>query len=193
MSLFNKVSKTAFENFQFNAGMVLKTFDPENPSASTNFADSNIVTATNGGINPKCTPNYIDLAEGVDNVPTNTKELKRIDYFDCSLGFTALDMTAEMLRLQIGAADIENKNTYSVITPRLELKESDFTDLWWVGDITGGGWGAIHLKRALSQDGASIQTAKKINGQLACNFMGHYTTNDLDDVPMEYYVGESAA
>ena len=191
MGAFNKVSSEVFDNLQLEAGMILSTFSPDSPTEPT---DSQIICATTGGVNPTCVPTLIDYGEDIDNVPANTKELVQIQAWECKLAFTALDMTADTIRLALGAADktvAQNKAT--TIIPRMKVDEDDFQDIWWVGEIAGGGLAAIKLLDAFSTGGFNLQTGKASKGQLAVELTGFVSIDDVDTVPMEFYVGEGVA
>lgn len=184
---FDKISSEVFNNIQFEAGMVLNKFNPQSPTTPD---DEDIVCATTGGINAKCTPTYSDYGADIDNCPNETMELMEIDGWDCSLTFTALDVTPETVRLSLGAADVVGNK----VTPRKELDlEKDFKDIWWVGDIAGGGFAAIRLMNALSSDGFSLQTTKKDKGKLAVGLKGHFSIKNTSLVPMEFYVASATA
>lgn len=188
MSAFNKVSSELFDNLQLEAGMLLKTFNPDSPAAPT---DSDIICATTGGVNPTCVPTTVDYGEDVDNVPTNTKELLQITAWECKIAFTALDMTADTIKLALGAADktVETGKATKII-PRMRVEATDFEDIWWVGEIAGGGLAAIKLVNALSTGGFNLQTGKASKGQLSVELTGYVSIDDVDVVPMEFYVGE---
>ena len=190
MGKFSKIPKSTFDELQVDAGVLLKTFDPKNPE----LVDSDIICATTGGINPTCVPTYSDWGEDVDNCPNGMKELKHLDGWETSLGFTALNTTPEVIRLSLGAADITTES--GKITPRADLKDTDFSDVWWVGDRSDGGLVAIRLINALSSAGFSLQTTKNGKGQIAVTLAGHVSIEAQDVVPMEFYVssnGQSAA
>lgn len=183
MGKFTRISEEAFSQIQADAGVILKKFDPENPKTPE---DTDIVTATTGGINPVCTPTYSDWGEDIDNVPNNVKEFKHLDGWDCTLGFTSLGTSPETIRLSLGAADIVGNK----IVPRRELKQSDFADLWWVGDRIDGGFVAVRLINALSTSGFSLQTTKNGKGQVSVTLTGHVSIKDQNTMPMEFYSGE---
>ena len=182
MGRFAKVSQDAFNEFQVDAGVLLRTFDVESPT----LADENIICATTGGINPVCTASYSDWGEDVDNCPNNMMELMDLEGWECTLGFTALNTTPEVIRMALGAADIDVPS--GKITPRRDLKDTDFADIWWVGDRTDGGLVAIRLINALSTSGFSLQTTKNGKGQIAVTLSGHVSIKARDVVPMEFYV-----
>lgn len=182
MGRFAKVSQNAFNELQLDAGVLLKNFDPANPE----LVDADIICATTGGINPTCTPTFIDMAEDIDNVPNNMLEFKQIQAWECGLGFTALSITTETIKMSLGAADVDAET--NKITPRNSLQREDFHGVWWVGDLSNGGFAAIHLKNALSTGGFSLQTTKNGKGQLAVTLTGHYSVENQDEVPMDFYV-----
>lgn len=183
MSRFTVIPQDTFNQLQTDAGVLLKTFDPDNPAAPD---DEDIITATTGGINAVCQAEYSDYGEDVDNVPNNMKELKHLDGWNCTLSTTALGTSPELIKLQLGAADIDGTNT-SKIVPRRDLKQTDFADIWWVGDKADGGLLAVRLINALSTGGFNLQTTKNGKGQLSLELTGHVSIDDQDTVPMEFY------
>lgn len=122
------------------------------------------------------------------------KELKVLDNVEAKLSGSFVTVTAEMVRLLIGAADISEKK----IIPRRDLKDEDFTDLWWVGDYTDdnndetGGFLAVHLMNTLSTGGFKIQSSDKSKGKFDFEFTGHYSMSAQDTVPYEVYISEEA-
>ena len=167
---FTQVKLDAFKEIQIEAGVIVKTFDPSNPILDR----ANILFTTSGGITITAKPTYTDYFEDVDNVPNNTKEGKQVDDWECTFGFTALDTSAEAVRIQLGAADIDANDT-NRITPRRDLKLSDFTNLWFVGDRADGGLVAVQLLNALSTDGFSLKTVKKGKATTTVTLMGSRT------------------
>ena len=182
---FVKVSESAFKEMQLEAGLILNTFDP---SGATDVEDSDIVCATTGGINIVCKPTFTDYGSDIDNVPDNMLEFKEIDGWDCSLGFTALNASASVIKMALCAADVKDNK----ITPRNDLTEADAKDVWWVGKRADGGFVACCLKNSLSTEGLSLKTTKNGKGQLACTLTGHVSIKAQDVVPMEFYVQEGA-
>jgi hypothetical protein len=95
----------------------------------------------------------------------------------------------------VGAADVATDK----ITPRNDLADTDFDDLWWVGDYsdkngaTKGGYVAIHMMNTLSTGGFQIQSTDKEKGEFAFEFTAHFSNAAQDVVPFEVYVhaGES--
>lgn len=186
MGRFTKITENAFKEFQLEAGLILNKFNPETVE---DVKDEDVVCTTTGGIQVTCKPTYTDYGSDIDNVPANMLELKEIDGWECSLGFTALSVTPAAIKLALGAADV----TGNKIIPRAEKLNTDATDIWWVGDRADGGLVACCLKNALSTDGLSLKTTKNGKGQLSCTLTGHVSIKAQDVVPMEFYVMEGAA
>ena len=183
MGKFTKIPQNTFEELQMDAGVVLTSFDPSDPVAPE---DADIVCATTGGIQVSCVPTYSDMGEDVDNCPNNTKELKHLDGWDCKMSFTSLGTSPASIKLALGAADIGSPDTTKV-TPRRDLKQTDFKDIWWVGDRADGGMVAVCLKNALSTGGFTLQTTKNGKGQVSVELTGHVSIDAQDTMPMEFY------
>lgn len=186
MGKFTKISSEAFNELQMDAGVLLNSFDPASPTEPT---DSTIICATTGGINATCVPTYSDFGEDVDNVPNNMMEFKHLDSWECKLSTTALGTSEDAIKLSLGAVDVDAQT--GKITPRRDLKQSDFEDaIWWVGDRADGGLVAVKLLHALSTGGFSLQTTKNGKGQLTLELTGHVSVDAQDTMPMEFYSQE---
>lgn len=192
---YTKIPTDTFKNLQLNAGVLLKSFDVD---TQTLAADS-IVGATSGGVSFTAVPSRIDFGEDIDNCPKNTKELMRNDSWEAKMSGTFASVSKSLAKTLVGAADLSG----SKITPRSDLSDADFFDLWWVGDYseinedgtsTGkAGFIAIHLLNSLSTGGFSIQSSDKGKGQFEFEFTGHYSMEDQDKVPFELYIQEGTA
>lgn len=181
MGKFTVIPQDTFESLQLDAGVLLKKFNPAEIKAPD---DADIICATTGGINATCVPTYSDLGEDVDNCPANMMELKHLDGWECKMSFTSLGTSPEGIRLALGSADISETNK---ITPRRDLKQTDFSDIWWVGDRADGGCVAVCLKHALSTGGFSLQTTKSGKGQTSVELTGHVSIETQDEMPMVFY------
>lgn len=179
MGAYTKIPENTFRALQLDAGVLLTTFDPTTPT----ITDAAIITATTGGVQISATPTYSDLGEDVDNCPTNTKELKHLDSWEITVSTTALGTSADLIKLTLGAATISNTK----ITPNRDLKQTDFADLWWVGDKADGGFVAAKFINALSTGGFSLQTSKNGKGQTSLTITCHPSINAQDVVPVEFY------
>lgn len=183
---FTKIPETAFQNLQLNAGILLSNFAPDTGT----LTESAILGATTGGNNFAATPTYSDFGEDIDNCPKNMKELKKLDTWEVTMSGTFVTVSADLAKVLVGAGDLSGDK----ITPRANLEDADFTDLWWVGDYSNkngeknGGFVAVHMMNALNTGGFTIQSTDKGKGQFAYNFTGHYSMSAQDTVPFEVYV-----
>ena len=188
---YTKIPETTFQNLQLNAGVLLSTFDQE----TATVADESIIGATTGGVNFTATPTYSDKGDDIDNCQKNMKELKKLDSWEINMSGTYVTVDANAVKSLVGAADVsENK-----ITPRNDVKLSDFTDVWWVGDYsdqngeTNGGFVAIHMMNALSTGGFAIKSSDNGKGNFAFTYTAHYSMDAQDTVPFEVYVKAGTA
>lgn len=181
MGKFTVIPQDTFEALQLNAGVLLKTFDP---SAVKAPEDTDIICATTGGITASCTPTFTDLGDDIDNCPKNMKELQNLESWECKLSFTSLGTSPAGIKLALGCADIEGTNK---IVPRAELAQTDYSDVWWVGDRADGGCVAIQVKNALSTGGFSLKTTDKGKGNTSVELTGYVSINNQKEVPMVFY------
>ena len=188
---YTKIPETTFKNIQLNAGVLLSAFNPE----SATVANESIIGATTGGVNFTATPTFSDYGEDIDNCPKNMMELKKLDAWEISLSGTYVTVDANAVKALVGAADVSGNK----ITPRNDLKLTDFTDVWWVGDYsdqngeTNGGFVAIHMMNTLSTGGFAIQSSDNGKGNFAFTYTAHYSMDAQDTVPFEVYVKAGTA
>ena len=188
---YTKIPETTFKNLQLNAGVLLSAFNPE----SATVANESIIGATTGGVNFTATPTFSDYGEDIDNCPKNMMELKKLDAWEISLSGTYVTVDANAVKSLVGAADVSGNK----ITPRNDLKLTDFTDVWWVGDYsdqngeTNGGFVAIHMMNTLSTGGFAIQSSDNGKGNFAFTYTAHYSMDAQDTVPFEVYVKAGTA
>lgn len=187
---FTKLPETAFEKLQMNAGVICTTFTPGTGTIG------DILGATTGGVNFATNPTYTDFGEDVDNCPNNMKELKELESMDPTMGGTFLSVDAALVKALVGPADVAETTK---IVPRSELANTDFTDIWWVGDYSdvntgeNAGYLAIHLMNALNQSGFQIQSTKNGKGQFSFEYHAHYSISAQETVPFEIYCKAGAA
>ena len=188
---YTKIPEDTFKNLQLNAGVLLSDFNP----ATATVANESIIGATTGGVNFTATPTFSDYGDDIDNCPKNMKELKKLDSWEISLSGTYVTVDANAVKALVGAADVSGNK----ITPRNDLKLTDFTDVWWVGDYsdqngeTNGGFVAIHMMNALSTGGFAIKSSDNGKGNFAFTYTAHYSISAPDTVPFEVYVKAGTA
>lgn len=189
---FTQVATTAFQKLQLNAGVLLSEFTP-----GSTLDKTKILAATGGGITFEAVPQYKDFGDGIDNVPKNTKELKKLDYFEAKMSGTAKTVDTAFAKMLTAAADVTSGT--GKVTPRADLSSDDFDTIWWVGDYSdyngdnNGGYVAIKLINALSTGGFKVKSNDKDKGEFAFEFMGHYSMSDTSIVPFEIYIKAGTA
>lgn len=191
---YSQLPADLFKHIQINAGVIATTFTPD----TGELQQSSIVGATSGGVSFTATPTFSDYGEDIDNCPKNMKELKRIDSWEAKATGTFVSVSSATAKLLAAAADVSGEK----ITPRGTLKDSDFADLWVIGDYSEinedgtkgkAGFIAIHLLNSLSTGGFQLQTGDKSKGQFSFEFMGHYSMDAPEKVPFEIYIKQGTA
>lgn len=191
---YKKIPSDTFQKLQINAAIICNDFTP----ATGTVGESGQIGATTGGINFTATPTYTDFGEDIDNCPKNMKELKKLDSWEAKCSGTYVTLDTAVAKSLLGAADIGTTDTTKV-TPRNDLAQADFDDIWVVGDYsdkngdTNGGCVAIKLMNALSTGGFQLQTTDKAKGKMAFEYTAHYSMSAQDTVPFEIYVKAGTA
>ena len=191
---FTRIPETAFQTLQLNAGILLSNFTP----GTGTVEETDILGATSGGVNFTAKPTYSDFGEDIDNCPVNVLELKKLDSWEVTMSGTFITVDTALAKTLIGAADIGTGDKTKV-TPRNDVLETDFSDIWWVGDYSdkngnaNGGYLAIHMLNGLSTGGFQLQSGNRAKGQFSFEFTGHYSIDAQDTVPFEVYVKAGTA
>lgn len=191
---YTKIPSDTFQKLQINAAIICNDFTP----ATGTVGESGQIGATTGGINFTATPTYTDFGDDIDNCPKNMKELKKLDSWEAKCSGTYVTLDTAVAKSLLGAADIGTTDATKV-TPRNDLAQADFDDIWIVGDYsdkngdTNGGYVAIKLMNALSTGGFKLQTTDKAKGQMAFEYTAHYSMSAQDTVPFEIYVKAGTA
>lgn len=180
MGAYKRIPDNTFEKLQMNAGIICSSFDP-----STGTIGS-IIGATSGGVQINATPQFLDMAENVDNCPKNTKEGKEIDYWECKVAGTYLTTSAADMKALLGAATVSGNK----VTLKNKLSKEDFQTYWFVGDYGEAGFLAVKLANAINTSGLNLKTTDKDKGELSFEYLGHYTMADPDTVPLEIYIDD---
>lgn len=189
---FTQIPTDTFEKLQLNAGILCEEFAPATGTVT------GLLGATTGGISFADNVTYTDFGEDIDNCPKNMLELKKIDSREVTMSGTFVTVSTALAKRLAGAADVDANDTTKV-TPRDVLADTDFDDIWWVGDYSevntgaNAGYIAIHMMNALNTGGFQITSTDKGKGQFAFTFTGHYSMNSQDVVPYELYVKAGTA
>lgn len=193
MAKFTQIPTDTFKKLQLNAGILTSDFDP----ATGELAATNIIGATSGGVSFEAVPSFTDFGDDIDNCPKNTKELKRIDTWDCKMSGAFVTMDTKVATSVVGAAGVAG-NDLTKVVPHNAIDANDFKNIWWVGDYSDinedgtsarkAGFIAIKLINALSTGGFKIQSGDKAKGTFEFEYTGHYSSKNIDTVPFEIYI-----
>lgn len=189
MAKYTKIPSTTFQKIQLNAGVLLTSFDPETATVD----EKSMLAATSGGVNFTATPSFTDFGEDIDNCPKNTKELKHLESWEVTMSGTAVTMDTALAKSFIGLADVSGNK----VTPRNDVSDSDFADIWWVGDYSAvnedgtsgkAGFIAVQMMNALSSGGFQLQSTDKAKGTFEFEYTAHYSMAAQDTVPFNVYI-----
>lgn len=186
---FTKIPESAFKEIVLNAGVLLESFEPSTATVD----NKSIIGATTGGLNFSAVPSFNDFGEDIDNCPKNMKELKKLATWDVKLSGTFVTVSKKSAKSQLAAADIGTSDT-TKITPRNDILDTDFKDIWLAADYSdkngesNGGYIAIHMLNGLSTGGFQIQTGDKSKGNFSFEYTGHYSMSAQDTPPFEMYI-----
>lgn len=201
---YTQIPTDTFQHLQLNAGILVSEFTPSTGA----IGDGALIGATTGGIQFQDSIDYQDFGEDIDNCPKGMKELKILDSHTVTMSGTFVTVSSDTAKLLAGAADktAGTSGAPDKITPRNDLKDADFDDIWWIGDYsavnedsgsgssaTTAGFIAIHIINALNTGGFQIQSTDREKGQFSFEFMGHYSMAAQDTVPYEIYIKEGTA
>ena len=195
MAVFTRIPTDTFKKLQMNAGILCSDFTP----ADGTVDETDLLGATSGGIAFATAPEFTDFGEDIDNCPKNTMELKRLDSMEITMSGSFVTVDTKNAKLLAGMADIDGSDATKIV-PRRDINlDTDFTDIWFVGDYSdvntgdSAGYLAIHLMNALSTGGFSMQTSDKGKGMFEFTFTGHFSMAAQDKVPYEIYVKAGTA
>lgn len=183
---YTQIPQDTFKELVMNAGILLSSFDPSTAEVAAN----SIIGATSGDVTFVATPTFTDLGEDINNCPKNMKELKRLESWETKVSGTFVSVNVANAKAMTAAAD----EVSGKITPRNDIAESDFQDIWLVADYSdkngkkNGGYLAIHMLNSLSTGGFQLKTGDQSKGQFSFEFTGHYSINAQDTPPFEIYI-----
>lgn len=174
-----RITKDQLDEMQIDAGVLCRNFDVDNPA----LEEQDVICATSGGISIDIMPSYEDTGKDVYMMEPDTAEMLMLTGWTVGIDFTSISTGAAFIAFALGAAEQADS-----ITPRTELEDSDFSDLWWIGDRADGGLVAVRLINALSDGGFSLQTGSNAKGGISLHLTAHGSLEgDSDAVPVEIY------
>lgn len=189
MGLFSGFTADTPKHLQLDAGAFLRNYDVSKDTWATAKANK-LIGATAGGGSFSAVPTIRKVE--IDGVKGAAKGLQDIDEWTVTMTANVKEITAESLKLALGAAESESATTpagYTHVTGKNQIDDADYLDnLTWVGRLSGSNDPVIIVvKNALSTNGLTISFADKSEGLIPVTVTGHYTADDLETPPFDIY------
>ena len=181
MPLKTGLTDRTIVNLQLNAGVLLTSY-----TKGVDIEEDDIIGATRGGGSFTAVPTMHQAA--VDGAPTYTKGLERVDDWVITLNATMVELNDDAVSRALGVGVVKTGDGVSqdtVFTVKRTVNDSDYKDLYWVGDLSNGQNVVIKIKNALNTSGLNLTFSDRGEGTYALALIGHFTTDDLDTAPFE--------
>lgn len=184
----NVLTAEAFKSIPKGSGNILSDFSLETPKIDK----TNVVHATQGGVQITYQNTIEDTLADIDNAPTNTKQGAEVSGTTATISYTTPNADPKTIQMAVGTADIDQDDPTHVVA-RLKTVLTDFKPLWWVGPMTGGGFLVVKILNALSTGGLNLQTAHRGGGSMQITLTAFSDLENPDQAPMEFYSITKAA
>ena len=184
----NVLTAEAFKSIPKGSGNILSDFSLETPKIDK----TNVVHATQGGVQITYQNTIEDTLADIDNAPTNTKQGAEVSGTTATISYTTPNADPKTIQMAVGTADIDPDDPTHVVA-RLKTVLTDFKPLWWVGPMTGGGFLVVKILNALSTGGLNLQTAHRGGGSMQITLTAFSDLENPDQAPMEFYSITKAA
>ena len=174
------LTERTITNLQLNAGVLLKTY-----TKGEDIDADDIIGATRGGGSFTAVPTVHQVA--VDGAPTYVKGLERVDDWVVTLNVTMVECNPDAVKMAFGVgATLDDTSTADAkITAKNTVATADYSDVYWVGDLSNGQNVVIKLKNALNTGGFNLTFSDRGEGTYALALIAHYSVTDLENAPFE--------
>lgn len=175
------VTESTKQNIQLGAGVLCTTY--------TNKTISGIIGATRGGGSFVATPTLRQIE--ADGLPQYTKGFEIIDDWSVDLNTTLIEFSETTLKKALPSASASTSGKVTTITCGHDIADTEYADIYWVGDTADGNNIVIKLKNALNIGGLNFTITNKGEGTFAVALKGHYDLTKLDEAPFEIILDKS--
>ena len=187
MKIFTGVTSTTKQNLQLGAGVITTEY-----TAGVAISEDSIIGATRGGGSFTATPTIRQVE--ADGLPTNTKGFELIDDWVITLQSTLIEFKKESLLLALGGgAKTTEEDQVIKITATNEVADTDYKNVFWIGNLADGRKAVIMVKNALSLAGLNFTITNKGEGTYPLNLTGHYDVSDTETAPFEVWIDNKSA
>ena len=190
MPLKTGLTDRTIVNLQLNAGVLLTSY-----TKGEAIAEEDIIGATRGGGSFTAVPTVHQVA--VDGAPTYFKCGERVDDWVVTLNATMLEFSDEGISRALGVGVTKTESgsgTTKDVTFKVNrtIKDAEYKDIYWVGDLSNGQNVVIKLENALNISGFSLTVTDRGEGTYPLALIAHYTVDDLDTAPFELTIERAA-
>ena len=105
-----------------------------------------------------------------------------IDDYVVTLNVTLIEFTKETLQMALPSSYLAEDGS---IKCKHTIADTEYKDIYWIGDLADGSKIAIKIKNALNNGGLNITITNKGEGTFALSLIGHYSLDKLDEPPFE--------
>lgn len=183
-------TERTMENRQMGAGAYFKNYDVETDTFTTAVTSGKLLGATQGGGSFTAKP--IITTTEVDGVPSDAKGMEDIDGWEVSMSANILEITAENIKIALGAATIETTTDgkYKKITGKSNIDPADYQDnITFLGTMSGFDEPIIlQIYNALAMEGINVNPQDKKTTLLPTKFKAHSSFENLDEAPFAIFV-----
>lgn len=187
MPKFTGLTADTGKHLQLDAGCLLKNFDI---TKTFETQKANIIGATAGGGSFAAAPTIRNI--DLDGKKGDVAGFDVLDGWTAALTANVKELTAENLKMFLGAADIsapKSPEGYTQISPRNEIQVEDYVkNVAWVGRLSGSQKPLIIvLDNAISTNGLSLTFADKSEATPTMTLTARYDPANLEKVPFAIY------
>lgn len=194
---FSGFNRKTVDHLLLDAGVFFKNFDVANDTYASAKAAGKCIGATSGGGEFSAVNTYRNGE--FDGVRSRVKGNTFIDSCDTYLKATVAEITEDVLKMALGAADSASStenNAYNKIEGRGYVLDSDYIEnITWIGSLLGENKPVIiQIFNAYSENGLTMAVADKGQAKVELQFYGYLDeeaydiADDGDDVKPPYAI-----
>lgn len=196
--VLNGFTPDTAKNLQLDAGILVLGLEKPEEFTGEIKTPARSIGATSGGAKFSATPEIRNIFEDLDGSRGSYMSGNVIDNWEITLTATIKEMTAENLRLSLGASDVTKATEdgkYDKITGRVEVKDGDYLkNICWLGTINGSDEPIIiELKNVLNTAGMSFTASDKATGGVDLELKAHFDLINPTEVPFVIYTPKAVA
>lgn len=165
------LTKKQIQNIQIDEGIIFLNYG---------LPTQRLLAPTRGGGEFTANATVRDIE--FDGRHGKTAEMQTIEEQDVSIKVTTIDMSQENLALAIPNCVIEDDDGKTIRNPRtgVIVIDSYLENVTMFAKTLEGKYKKMTIYKAMHEGGLNAKAVQKAEGELALEFAGHYTKEDLD-------------